>query len=261
MRRFRDLLQEDTVPVGHLVMEFATPGIGHLLAGAGCDFAALDMEHSGIGLETLRALIRYCEAAGLPTIVRPPSSDAALVAQVLDAGAQGVMLPMVESAAQAETLVAAARYAPRGRRGFASGIAHDRYRPGEGPLSQRLAQVDAATVVLAIIESAAGLERVEAIAGTEGIDGLIVGHGDLAVSLGQADIPGSATMTAAQARIVVAGRARGLPVGAVCNDDARGRALIDDGIGFLISGSDIGVYRDALTGNIERLRKALAGGA
>lgn len=244
--------------IGHLVTEFATPGIGHMLANAGCDFAALDMEHSGLGLETIRALIRYCEAAGLPALVRPPSSDPALVAQVLDAGAEGVMLPMVESAAQAARLAGAARYAPTGTRGVAAGIARDRYRRPSGPMSQALARANAETLVLPIIESAAGLEAVEAIAATPGVDGLIIGHGDLSVSLGLADDPRGAAMRAAEARVAAAARANGRMLAGVCGDAAQGAALRSAGFGVLILGADTATYQGALTTGVAALRKALA---
>jgi len=258
MRCIRDLLESEDHAIGHLVTEFATPGIGHLMANSGCDFAALDMEHSGLGLETIRALIRYCEAAGLPALVRPPSSDAALVSQVLDTGAQGVMLPMVESAEQMGELVAAARYAPLGRRGVAAGIARDWYRRTPEPMSHQLAQANARTVVLAIIESRRGVENVEAIAATRGLDGLIIGHGDLSVSLGQADDPAGEAMMQAQARIIAAGRAHGRAMAAVCTTAAQGRNLRAAGIAVFILGSDVAVYQGALTQGIKELRTALA---
>ncbi|MCC5972102.1 MAG: hypothetical protein JJU15_19360 [Pararhodobacter sp.] len=258
MRSILSLLESDQPAIGHLVTEFATPGIGHLLANSGCDFTALDMEHSGLGLETIRALIRYCEAAGIPALVRPPSSEPALVSQVLDTGAQGVMLPMIEGAEQMAGLVAAARYAPEGSRGVAAGIARDRYRRTSVPMSQHLAQANAQTVVLAIIESSRGVENVEAIAATKGLDGLIIGHGDLSVSLGQADDPAGEIMMQAQSRIIAAGRAHGRVVAAVCATASQGRSLRKAGITDLILGSDVAVYQGALTHGIRELRAALA---
>jgi 2-keto-3-deoxy-L-rhamnonate aldolase RhmA len=218
----------------------------------------LDMEHSGLGMDGLRAAIRYCEAAGLPAMVRPPSPDPALVAQVLDAGAEGLMLPMVSSPAQAASLAAAARYAPRGRRGLATGIAHDRYRRSEGPLSQHLATIDARTLVFAIIENAEGLEAVDAIASVPGIDGLMVGHGDLSCALGLADDPRGPRMQQAEARILAAARAGGLHAGMVCATAATGAEARARGFDLLLNGSDIGTYQTALAAGIAELRAALA---
>ena len=83
---------------GHFVVEFATPGIGHLLKGAGCDFVLFDTEHSGFGFETIKSAIRYFEAARLPAIVRVPSKAYDQIARAADMGAEGVMVPMVDTA-------------------------------------------------------------------------------------------------------------------------------------------------------------------
>ena len=84
-----------TPKFGHFVVEFATPGIGHILKSAGCDFALLDLEHSGFGFETVKSALRYFEAADLPTIVRVPSREYHHIARAMDMGAEGLMLPMV----------------------------------------------------------------------------------------------------------------------------------------------------------------------
>src|SRR5215471_3652481 len=84
--------------LGHFIVEFATPGIGHILKQAGCDFALFDLEHSGFGFETVKSAVRYFEAAGLPAIVRVPSKEYHHIARVCDVGAEGIMVPMVSSA-------------------------------------------------------------------------------------------------------------------------------------------------------------------
>ena len=81
--------------LGHFVVEFATPGIGHILKSAGCDFVLFDLEHSGFGFETVKSAIRYFEAADLPAIVRVPSREYHHIARAMDMGAEGLMLPMV----------------------------------------------------------------------------------------------------------------------------------------------------------------------
>ena len=87
MARTKDL------KVGHFIVEFATPGIGQILKAAGCDFALLDTEHSGFGIDTVKQVLRYMQAADLPTIVRVPSREYHHIARAADAGAEGVMLP------------------------------------------------------------------------------------------------------------------------------------------------------------------------
>src|SRR5947199_9551114 len=87
--------------LGHFIVEFATPGIGHIRNAAGCDFALFDLEHSGFGFETVKSAIRYFEAGGVAAIVRAPSKEYHHIARACDMGAEGVMLPMVASAKEA----------------------------------------------------------------------------------------------------------------------------------------------------------------
>src|SRR6476619_8353525 len=105
--------------LGHFIVEFATPGIGHILKSAGCDFVLFDLEHSGFHFETVKSAIRYFEAAQLPVIVRVPSKEYHHIARAMDMGAEGLMLPMVGSGKQARAIVDAVKYHPEGRRGVA----------------------------------------------------------------------------------------------------------------------------------------------
>src|SRR6202011_5435637 len=92
---------------GHFIVEFATPGIGHILKSAGCDFVLFDLEHSGFGFETVKSVIRYFEAADLPAIVRVPSKAYHHIARAMDMGAEGIMLPMVGSSEETRQIVQA----------------------------------------------------------------------------------------------------------------------------------------------------------
>src|SRR5215211_8712502 len=96
--------------LGHFIVEFATPGIGHILKSAGCDFVLFDLEHSGFGFETVKSAIRYFEAADLPAIVRVPSKEYHHVARAMDMGAEGIMLPMVGTAEEAREILNAVKY-------------------------------------------------------------------------------------------------------------------------------------------------------
>jgi len=113
----RKLFSSDAIPIGHLIFEFATPGVGYLVKNAGADFMIFDLEHSGFTFETAKLAIVSARAAGLPIVVRVPSHDAKDLARACDIGADGVMVPVVRSAEQARSIVAAVKYAPDGRRG------------------------------------------------------------------------------------------------------------------------------------------------
>ena len=170
---------------GHFIVEFATPGIGHILKSAGCDFVLFDLEHSGFHFETVKSVMRYFEAAELPAIVRVPSKEYHHIARAMDMGAEGLMLPMVGTAEEARQIVHSMKYHPAGGRGVALQVAHDRYRPGA--VTEKFAAANKRSTLFCQIETADGVENAEAIAAIEGVDCLWVGHFDLSVSLG---IPG-----------------------------------------------------------------------
>jgi len=173
------------VKIGHFIVEFATPGIGQILKGAGCDFTLFDTEHSGFSFETIKNVLRYMQAADLPTIVRVPSMEYNHIARAADMGAEGVMVPMVSTADQAREVLNCLKYYPVGGRGVALGIAHDRYT--QGPTMDKLAAANKRTTLFTQIETAEGVANADEIASVDGVDCLWIGHFDLSSSLG---IPG-----------------------------------------------------------------------
>ena len=177
-------MQGDQV-LGAMVFEFFSPGIAQILKLAGCEYVIYDMEHAGMGLETLKTQVAACRGCGIAPMVRVPRGEYHFLARALDVGAQGVMIPMVESVEQARAIVEATRYPPRGRRGAAFGFAHDDYEAGSP--HEKIAAADARNLVIAQIETERGLEVAEDIAAIDGIDVLWLGHFDLTNFLG---IPG-----------------------------------------------------------------------
>ncbi|MCL4745289.1 MAG: hypothetical protein KJZ83_07735 [Burkholderiaceae bacterium] len=180
----RDVLQGKTV-AGAMVFEFFSPGMSAILANAGCRYVLYDMEHTGLGFETLKWLFSSCRGLPIEPMVRVPRGEYAWLARALDLGARGVMIPMVESAEQARSIVQACRYPPAGRRGAAFGFAQDDYTGGD--VGEKVRAANERTLVIAQIETERGLEQVEAIAAVEGVDVLWVGHFDLSNFLG---VPG-----------------------------------------------------------------------
>jgi len=253
----RELAGTRALKVGSFVVEFATPGIGHILKHAGCEYAMLDMEHSGFGFETVKAALRWFEAAGLPVIVRPPSQAAHHVARAADMGAEGIMVPMVGTAEQAAALVAAARYVPEGQRGVALGIAHDAYAPGA--VHEKLAAANRRMTCVALIETAEGVRNVDAIAATPGIDILWIGHFDLTCSLG---VPGrfdSAEFEEAVAAVVKACRKHGKSLGRMAGDPAEGIALFEQGHDFICYSGDVWLLQKVVREGLDAIRAGCAG--
>ncbi|MCC6205202.1 MAG: hpch/hpai aldolase, partial [Hyphomicrobiales bacterium] len=151
----REMMQHRKVKLGHLVAEFATPGIGHILKAAGCDYVFFDMEHSGFGMETLKNALRFFEAADLPAMVRVPSHDTHFIARAMDMGVEGLIVPMVGNIEQVRRIVSAMKDHPAGGRGVALQIAHDRYRPGT--VADKFSAANNRTVFIALIETAEGV--------------------------------------------------------------------------------------------------------
>jgi len=150
---------------------------------AGMDLVIFDQEHGTYGREVLGELLNFTRAINLGAFVRVPEISRGCISSALDCGADGVIVPMLESAEQARELVNLAKYPPLGRRGFSSMGGHSRFQK-VADCREFFARSNDATLCIAQIETANGIREVETIACTPGLDGLFVGPNDLAVSLG-----------------------------------------------------------------------------
>jgi 2-keto-3-deoxy-L-rhamnonate aldolase RhmA len=245
-------IQAGHTALGSMVFEFFSPGMARIAREAGADFLIYDMEHSGTGIDTVKAQCAACAGTGLAPIVRVPHHDYSAVAGALDAGAHGIMVPMVASAAQAAELVSFTRYPPRGRRGAAFGMAHDGYRAGS-PL-EKMAAAEARTLVVAMIETVEGLAEVDAIAAVPGVDVLFLGHFDLTNFMG---IPAAFTdprFEQALADIGAAARRHGKIAGTMAGDAAWAARLHAHGFRLFACGIDVHLYQQALAGSIRAVR-------
>ncbi|KWX64254.1 HpcH/HpaI aldolase/citrate lyase family protein, partial [Mycobacterium sp. NAZ190054] len=144
-------------------------------AAAGYDYVGFDVQHGYLGDADVALMLRRLEHVPIATVVRLPDADAAPIGRVLDAGADGVLVAMVESAGQAAAAVAATRYAPAGVRSFGPLRASLGIEPG--------ALQDRASV-FAMVETARGLAAIDEICGVDGLIGIYVGPADLAISMG-----------------------------------------------------------------------------
>ena len=115
--------------LGAMIFEFFTPGIAQIVKNAGAEFILYDMEHGGLSLEQFKFQAACARGVGLAPMVRVPRGDYHFLARALDLGAEGLMIPMVDSVAYARSIAEATRYPPTGRRGAAFGFAHDGYGP------------------------------------------------------------------------------------------------------------------------------------
>jgi len=242
--------------VGHYIGEFATPGIGHILKNAGCDFVFFDMEHSGFSFETTKQAVRYFEAAGLPVMVRPPAKTYEQIARILDAGAEGVVLPMVKDAEECRHILNCMKYVPDGERGVALGIAHDNYT-GEDVM-EKLAAANRRSVMIALIETRAGVENADAMAAIDGVDCLWIGHFDLSCALGIPGEFGHPDFMAAVETVTEACRRHGKSLGRLVNDVDSGVTLFGQGFDFICYSGDVWALGAAVKAGVDGIREGVA---
>jgi 2-dehydro-3-deoxyglucarate aldolase/4-hydroxy-2-oxoheptanedioate aldolase len=251
----RQMMTTPELKLGNFIVEFATPGIGHILKAGGCNFAFFDMEHSGFTFETLKSAIRYFEAADVPVIVRVPALENDMLARACDMGAEGLMAPMISTAAQAQAMVDSVKYFPLGKRGVGLQMAHDNYR--SAPVINALANANGRTSVICLIETAEGAKNSDAIAAIEGVDCLWVGHFDLSVSLG---IPGEFThpkFLDAMTNIIGAAKKHSKSLGRLVSNTDQAIAFHKQGFDFICYSGDIWVLRDGLSAATAAIREGV----
>jgi len=255
----KECLRQRRVVIGTWVFEFNTPGIARLLASTGVDFVVYDMEHSGFGMDSIRMLMAQTRPLNLAALVRPPAGENHLVAPLLDAGANGVIVPKVENASQAAKIVDACRYHPEGHRGAAFSVAHDDYLPGD--IADKMKAANDGMICAVLIETVAGVENVDGIVSVPGIDLVWVGFLDLSISMG---IPGQfedSRFKRALARILDACESREVPVGILAKDAHEALQYIHQGFRCISYSGDIWLLQGALAQGVNEVRRGLASGS
>jgi len=234
--RLKEALRKREATIGSW-LAFPAEAPAEVMARAGFEWLVIDMEHAPIDVADASRLIRVVDLAGLPALCRLPANDPVFAKRVLDAGAAGIIVPTVESAAEARRAVDAAYYPPQGKRGV--GLARAQ-RYGSG-LEEYRAGLAESLVVIAMIESRAGVGDVKAIAETPGIDGLFIGPYDLSASLGRIGQLDHPDVRAAQARVRDAARAAGIACGlhVVHPSSSAVQTAVQDGYTFLVLGVDM----------------------
>lgn len=221
--------------------EFARTGYGYV---------GLDVQHGYLSDADAAQLIRKLEHVPIATVVRLPNADAAPIGRVLDAGADGVVIAMIESREQAAAAVAATRYAPAGVRSFG---------PLRASLGHDPSDLEARASVFAMIETSRGLEAVDDIAAVPGLTGLYVGPADLAISLGYglAQAWTEPAVTDAMERVRVAADDAGLIAGIHAGDGRIGNNMVQKGFRMITLTSESQALR---RGAAEHLREATGDG-
>jgi 4-hydroxy-2-oxoheptanedioate aldolase len=226
-------LREKLTASGALLGAFQSlpsPVAGEAMGLAGADFVVADIQHGALDWSVLLSVLYGIQAGGAAPLVRIARCDPAEVMRALDIGAEGVVVPMVSTPAEASAIASAARYGPVGTRSIG---------PVRGPLYTVIEGTDR-PFVMAMIETVEGMDNLDAIAATDGIDGLLLGPGDLALSMGlplSAEPP--ARIVEATQRIVEACDRHGLVAGTVSLSPEAARHFAATGMRMIALGSDV----------------------
>ncbi|TDN87770.1 aldolase/citrate lyase family protein [Microbacterium sp. BK668] len=233
---FRAALASASRPLAGMWVCSGSPLVAEICAGAGLDWVLIDMEHAPNGLESVVSQLHAVSAYPVTAVVRVPIGDVVTIKQVLDLGAQNLLVPMVSSAEEARAVVRAVRYPPRGMRGVGSALARSgRWNRVDGYLQD----ADAHVSLFVQVETAAGVEAAAEIAAVDGVDGVFVGPSDLAASMGVLGEQTHPDVMAAVRRTFDAVKGAGKPVGVNAFDPAVADGYVRDGVDFILVGADV----------------------
>lgn len=245
-------LASGELTISTMISEVRNPNLARMLATAGLDSMIIDMEHGTFGWPDMSAMIAVARGAGVAPVVRIPEIRRETVLKPLDAGAAGLLVPMVNSEEEAREVVRWVKYPPVGSRGIALRRGHSDYRPVSA--EEYLRQADDEVAILLQIETTEALERVDELASIEEVDALFVGPFDLSVDMG---IPGKVwdpKIREAFSKVIAAGKRHGVATGIQVFDAGQAEELIEEGVSYLSFSSDVNLLIDPLSRTAESLR-------
>ncbi|HZP37101.1 MAG TPA: aldolase/citrate lyase family protein [Methylomirabilota bacterium] len=251
---YRARAERGEVQIGTWITLIRTPAVLTLLQSAGLDYARLDLEHSAFSIETVADMAALARAMSFPLVVRPPEGNREWITRLLDAGVWNLHVPQVETAEQAEAIVAATRYAPLGSRGMYGSGPHTAFRVR--PPALHTAEANARVHVTAMLESADAFRRLDEIAAVPGIDALTLGPTDLAQDLGVLGTPAQAAVVREhRQRLVEAARKHGKAVAMAVDTLELVREVIAQGATIVNYSSDVGILRAGYAAAVADIRK------
>ncbi|WP_206245685.1 HpcH/HpaI aldolase family protein [Novosphingobium terrae] len=239
--RFKAALGDRQRQIG-LWLGLAVPYVAELCGNAGFDWVLVDGEHGPNTLRTVLTQLQALQAGPAEPVVRALSDDPNLIKQLLDIGAHNLLVPMIETGAQAYRLVAATRYPPLGTRGVGSALAR---ASDWGRCKDYLATAHNDLCVIVQIETPLGVKNARQIIETEGIDGVFIGLSDLAATMGLPGQPGHPEVLGAFREVAALAQELGKPFGTLASSSSLASEALQSGCTFLAVGSDVGLLVQA----------------
>ena len=250
-------LNQGIPAIGTMISEIRNPNLAWMLVQSGFDYFIIDNEHGAYSPETVSNMIAAARGAGIAVIVRIPEIRREAVMKPLDSGAAGLLVPMVNTADQAQEIMRYAKYPPMGNRGVALSRGHSSY--GRPNAAEYLDRANQETFIAVQAETPQAIENLESIAATPGVDSIFVGPADLSVSMG---IPGQVTHpreVEAIERVIEVSRQHHVIPGIHMSHVATLKEWIQKGMRFVSFSSDVDLLARAGQESLIRLRSGIEG--
>ncbi|GAB5097876.1 aldolase/citrate lyase family protein [Caballeronia sp. HLA56] len=241
------------IPQFGLWAAFADAYVTEALATTGFDWLLVDNEHAPNDLRSTLAQLQSMAPYRTQPVVRPVRNDAALIKQLLDVGAQSLLLPMIDTPEQAREAVAATRYPPQGIRGVGAALGRaPRWNRVPGYLEQAASEI----CVLVQVETSLGLRNLDSIVQVEGVDGVFFGPADLSASMGLLGKGGAEPVREAIRNGIATVRQAGKAAGVLAPDEAYAREYLAAGATFVAVGTDVSLLMSAASKLLSTYREA-----
>jgi 4-hydroxy-2-oxoheptanedioate aldolase len=252
----RQRLDAGELAIGVILRQARTVDIAPIMKSCGYDWLFLDLEHNSMDLDTAVQIAVAALGAGIAPVARVPAGQLWMATRFLDGGGLGIVVPHVDTAEEARAIAAALRYPPQGHRSVAGGLPHFGY--AKVGLAETCAAINAATLVVVMLETPTAIANAAAIAAVPGIDSLLIGTNDLAMELGIPGGFGDERIAAAYQSVCDACRANGKAagVGGIA-DEALLRRYIGMGVRLVLPGSDLAFMSRAATETATAMRACL----
>ncbi|NKK97170.1 4-hydroxy-2-oxoheptanedioate aldolase [Rhizobium leguminosarum bv. viciae] len=249
---FKQALREGRPQIG-LWQALANPYTVEISAGAGYDWLLLDAEHAPNDIPLLVSQLQAMKGSDSHAIIRPPIGETHIIKQLLDIGAQTLLVPMVDSKELADAMVKAVRYPPHGVRGVGAALAR---ASAFNRIPDYLQTANDEICLLLQIESRAGLAALDAITSTEGVDGVFIGPADLAADMGYLGKPGASEVQAEVERALLRIQSHGKAAGILTGDLNLAKRYLELGATFVAIGNDVTLLANATTKLLSDFRVA-----
>lgn len=250
---FKEALARKELQIG-LWMSSISPYVAEIAATSNYDWLLFDGEHGPHTIQSLHACLQAVAPYQSHAVVRPLEASRALVKQTLDIGAQTILIPMIDTAEEAAAMVSALRYPPVGGRGVGAGVAR---AARWGRVDNYMARAADNLCLLVQAETKTAIENLDAIASTEGVDGVFIGPADLSASLGYPDNAGHPDVVTIIEKSIKRICSLGKAAGTLAVDPAMARKCIEWGATFVAVAVDTMLYTDALDKKCAEFKKVV----